>query len=122
MSLYLTVLWQLLRFHHLVHRGDFPQLYEAVRRRPPSSKSFRWSVANICRTVDIVSMLYPAHVSCLHRSAATAWILRKYGHAARLVIGVQNLPFKAHAWVEVEDTIVNDKSYVRELYAVIDRC
>jgi len=58
----------------------------------------------------------------LQRSAATACLLKKYGVAAQLVIGTQPLPFKAHAWVEVEGTVVNDKPYIREMYAVLDRC
>jgi hypothetical protein len=32
------------------------------------------------------------------------------------------MPFKAHAWVEVERQIVNDKSYMAEVYMVIERC
>ena len=34
----------------------------------------------------------------------------------------QQMPFKAHAWVEVEDRVVNDKPYTPEMYAVLDRC
>ena len=56
------------------------------------------------------------------RSAATACLLRQYGVAAKLVIGAQQMPFKAHAWVEVEDLVVNDKPYMHEMYAVLDRC
>ena len=36
--------------------------------------------------------------------------------------GVQKLPFKAHAWVEVDGRVVNDKPYMREMYTVLDRC
>jgi hypothetical protein len=39
-----------------------------------------------------------------------------------MVIGARQLPFKAHAWVEVAGLVVNDKSYVPETYAVLDRC
>jgi len=39
-----------------------------------------------------------------------------------MVIGAQKLPFKAHAWVEVNEQVVNDKPYTREMYAVLDRC
>jgi len=30
--------------------------------------------------------------------------------------------FKAHAWMEVDDRVVNDKPYVREIYTVLDVC
>jgi hypothetical protein len=39
-----------------------------------------------------------------------------------MVIGAQQLPFKAHAWVEVDGHVVNDKPYVPEMYAVLERC
>ena len=32
------------------------------------------------------------------------------------------MPFKAHAWVEVAGVVVNDKPYMPEMYAVLDRC
>ena len=40
----------------------------------------------------------------------------------RLIIGAQQMPFKAHAWVEVDGRVVNDKPYTSEIYAVLDRC
>jgi len=61
-------------------------------------------------------------VLCLQRSATAACLLKKCGLAARLVIGAQQLPFKAHAWVEVEGRVVNDKPYMEEMYSVLDRC
>jgi hypothetical protein len=48
--------------------------------------------------------------------------LRRYGIPAQMMIGVQKIPFRAHAWVEVEGRIVNDKPYMRELYVVLDHC
>jgi uncharacterized membrane protein YcgQ (UPF0703/DUF1980 family) len=59
---------------------------------------------------------------CLQRSAATACLLKQAGIAAQMVIGAQQLPFKAHAWVEVDGRVVNDKSYTPEIYVVLDRC
>ena len=41
---------------------------------------------------------------------------------AQMVIGSQQMPFRSHAWVEVEGRVVNDKPYMREMYAVLDRC
>jgi hypothetical protein len=39
-----------------------------------------------------------------------------------MMIGAQQTPFKAHAWVEVGGRVVNDKPYTSEMYAVLDRC
>jgi hypothetical protein len=51
-----------------------------------------------------------------------AYLLKSYGVPARMVIGARQMPFRAHAWVEVNGRVVNDKPYVREMYAVLDRC
>jgi hypothetical protein len=37
------------------------------------------------------------------------------------VIGTQQIPFNAHAWVEVEGRVVNDRAYMPEMYAVLER-
>jgi hypothetical protein len=41
---------------------------------------------------------------------------------ATLVLGAKQMPFKAHAWVEVHGLVVNDKPYMHEIYSVLDRC
>jgi hypothetical protein len=38
------------------------------------------------------------------------------------VLGAQQMPFKSHAWVEVDRRVVNDKPYAPEIYAELDRC
>jgi hypothetical protein len=37
------------------------------------------------------------------------------------VIGIQQIPFNAHAWVEVEGQVVNDRPYMQKMYAVLER-
>jgi hypothetical protein len=59
---------------------------------------------------------------CLQRSAAAACLLKRYGIPAQMVIGAKQMPFKAHAWVEVGGRVVNDKPYMPEIYAELDRC
>lgn len=34
----------------------------------------------------------------------------------------QRLPFASHAWVEINNVVVNDKPYVSELYRPLERC
>ena len=47
---------------------------------------------------------------------------KRQGIAAKMVIGAQQIPFKAHAWVEVDGRAVNDKSYMGEKYPVLEKC
>ena len=58
---------------------------------------------------------------CLPRSLVTACFLRNYGIAAVLVIAAQKNPFTGHAWVEVDEIVVNDEQSVKTEYDVLDR-
>jgi hypothetical protein len=104
-------------------RSKFASLYEQVRTCPVRGYSpDLGTVDRVCKAVDLACIWYWKDVLCLQRSATTALLLKKHGVRAQLVIGAQQLPFKAHAWVEVEGRIVNDKPYTGESYAVIERC
>src|SRR5579863_2378824 len=113
----------LIYFDLFLARGNFAPLYERVRRdavrkvTPPDH-----AVERICSAMDMACIWYWKEALCLQRSAATACLLRRCGIPAELVIGAQQLPFKAHAWVEVGGRVVNDKPYMHEMYSVLDRC
>jgi hypothetical protein len=79
-------------------------------------------VQQICAEMDMACIWYPKEVLCLQRSAATACLLKHYGVPAQMVIGAQQMPFRSHAWVEVEGRVVNDKPYIPEMYSVLERC
>jgi hypothetical protein len=113
----------LIRFDRYVARRNFSALYNEVRHYPirveePSLDS----VERICSSVDLACIWYWKEVFCLQRSAATTCLLKRYGVHAQMVIGTQQMPFKAHAWVEVQGRVVNDKPYTPEMYVVLDRC
>lgn len=72
--------------------------------------------------IDTACIWYRKEVLCLQRSVVTTCLLRKYGVPAQMVIGAQQVPFKAHAWVEVGQRVVNDKPYVVEMYGILSRC
>jgi hypothetical protein len=114
---------QLIHFDCYVARGDFGALYNKVRAYPVGKKVHASGVVEqICAAMDMACIWYWKEALCLQRSAATACLLRRYGAPAQLVIGAQQMPFKAHAWVEVNGQVVNDKPYMPEMYAVLDRC
>ena len=113
----------LIRFDLHLARKDFESLYNEVRKCPIRNKRASLdAVERICSALDMACIWYCKEVLCLQRSAATTCLLRKYGVSAHLVIGAQQMPFKAHAWVEVDGRVVNDKQYVNELYARLDQC
>jgi len=114
---------KLISFESCLARDDFAGLYHRVRTLPVANRTFHDSTTKqVCEAVDLACVFYWKEVLCLQRSAATTCLLRQNGVPAHLVLGAQQLPFKSHAWVEVKGEVVNDKSHVQEIYAVLDRC
>ena len=114
---------KLIHFDLYLARGNFAALYERVRNYPVKETNLPAdAVERICSAVDMACIWYWKEALCLQRSAATACLLKRYGIPAQMVIGAQQMPFKAHAWVEVDGRVVNDKPYMHEMYAVLDRC
>ena len=114
---------KLIYFDLYLARGNFAALYSEVRNYPIGTRTPEPNaIERINSAIDMACIWYWKEALCLQRSAATACLLKKYGVPAQMVIGAQQLPFKAHAWVEVDGRVVNDKPYTPEMYAVLDRC
>lgn len=114
---------KLIYFDLYLARGNFAALHDkvcdyAVTARTPEPDA----IERINSAVDMACIWYWKEALCLQRSAATACLLKKHGVPAQMVIGAQQMPFRAHAWVEVHGRVVNDKPYTPEMYAVLDRC
>jgi hypothetical protein len=90
-------------------------------RHESTSSSKRQTPVELCHAMDLACVFYPRRVLCLQRSGATTLLLRRHGHLAEMVIGAQILPFKSHAWVEIDRTVVNDKPYMLDIYRPIER-
>ena len=114
---------KLIHFDLYLVRGSFAALYDNVRNYPVAKTvEANEVVEKVCAAVDMACIWYWKEVLCLQRSSATACLLKRYGVPAQMMIGAQQMPFRAHAWVEVDGRVVNDKPYMREMYAVLDRC
>jgi hypothetical protein len=121
--LMLKAYFNLIHFDVYLLRGNFAALYGKVRNYPVRACTpTPDAIGRINYAIDMACIWYWKEALCLQRSAATACLLKKYGVPAQLVIGAQQMPFKAHAWVEVAGRVVNDKPYTPEMYAVLDRC
>jgi Transglutaminase-like superfamily len=114
---------KLIYFDFYLARENFAALHQKVRTYPiDKSPALPDVTEKICAAVDMACIWYWKEVLCLQRSAATACLLKRYGVPAQMMIGAQQMPFRAHAWVEVDARVVNDKPYVKEMYSVLDRC
>ena len=100
----------------------FRKLHGSVKRAEVSPAGNAPGVRAVLRAVDLASVLYFKPVRCLQRSAAAVLLLRRCGTEAELVIGVQQRPPRAHAWVEIDGAVVNDRAHIARAFAVIERC
>src|SRR6266481_4563038 len=82
------------------------------KQKKPSGET----TGQICCAVQRACVWYPKRALCLQRSAVTACLLKSCGLPAQMVVGIRDMPFMAHAWVEVNDAVVNDWPGVRRFY------
>jgi hypothetical protein len=114
---------ELMHWERYLKSDDFAGLYDRVRRtRVADCKPSEEDAIRICSAVNWACAWYWKQVQCLQRSAALSCLLRRHGFAARLVIGAQQIPFRAHAWVELNHQVINDKIDRIESYRVLERC
>ena len=122
-SILLRCYIELVVFDVLLWTKNFQRVYNKVRNCPVAPDvNTTITTGKLCRSMDLACVFYWKKVLCLQRSAATARLLRRYGIPASLIIGAKQMPFRAHAWVELDGSVVNDKAYVRDIYLVLDRC
>jgi len=121
--LFFRALLLLLAYDILRSICRFQTIYSMVRGWKVNRGTVGQSIIDrVCMAVNYACVWYPKQALCLQRSFVTTYLLRKHGVAAQVVLGAQKLPFKAHAWVEVDGRAINERSNVQETYAVWDRC
>ena len=123
MILFFQALFMLLAYDILNALCRFQTIHSTVRGWSVSRQTVGQSIIDqVCTAVNYACVWYPKQALCLQRSFVTTYLLRKHGVAAQMVLGAQKLPFKAHAWVEVEGRAINERSNVQATYAVWDKC
>lgn len=123
MILFLQAMFMLLAYDGLTTFFRFQTLYSMVKGWKVTDEPVRSDVVDrVCTAVNYACVWYPKQALCLQRSFITTYLLRKHGIRADMVLGAQKLPFKAHAWVEVDGRAINERSNVQATYAIWDRC
>jgi hypothetical protein len=108
----------LVAFDLILSLTSFQFLCSCVKTWPIRRKTREASdvIAMVCSSVQRACVWYPKRSLCLQRTAVTTCLLRIYGVAALMMVGVRPIPFLAHAWVEVGDSVVNDWPGVKNFY------
>jgi len=114
----------LLAYDLLLPSQKFAKVHKTVRDWPVKRKEARpETIQRVCDAVNHALMWYPKRVMCLQRSAVTTCLLRNQGVSARMILGAQKYPFRAHAWVEVDGRPVNEtNSDVQLKYGIWEKC
>lgn len=71
------------------------------------------AIQELSDSVDLACALYPKKIYCLGWASTFTLLALKRGISANLVVGVQAIPFYAHAWAEVDGKVINDDERVR---------
>ncbi len=126
-SLFLIVEGFIGLLHHdrYMRRHSFADLCDRLRSTALEKSSDRPSTNHLeplATSVALACLFYPKQVLCLQRASVLCQMLRKRGVHAQFVVGIQQNPFRAHAWVEVDRIIINDTLPVRESFQVIEVC
>jgi hypothetical protein len=89
-----------------------------VSRRADSSAGASRRVSEVARVVAMAARHSPGDHTCLHRSMALWWMLRRRGFDSRLMMGVRkgDAAFEAHAWVNHAGVVLNDDPAVADRY------
>ncbi len=121
--LMLKAVLALFAFDVLRFGNSFPRIYSFVKAWPLAQRSAPHdAIRRVCNAVNYACVLYPKRVLCLQRSFVTTCLARSCGVAAQMVMGAQKVPFKAHAWTEVNGQPINERKDVQSIYALWERC
>lgn len=110
-----------------VRRKGFPWIASKIKNKRKTINGIDDFVKNesdeIINTsineVSSVFYLLGASSNCLTYSFCLVQRLLENGIDAKLVVGVRTRPFFSHAWVEVNNVVINDDVFLREKLAVI---
>lgn len=113
----------LMVFDLLLLGGDFTTVHRVVHKWAlKGNRGGTDPTEQVCKAVNHACIWYPKRALCLQRAAVTTCLLRSCGVPAQMVIGANKLPFRAHAWVEVDGLVINERIDVRDVYRIWDRC
>lgn len=115
----LTMMWLVPALHVAVRVFDYRRTRAWLDR---SSAQAAERTANSINALRLATSRVQVHSwlpgNCLSRSLALWWLLRRRGYAPELRLGVSMAggTFAAHAWVELDGRVLNDRQDVATRY------
>ena len=112
-----------------LHLMNFQRLRALLLRvsRPPApsmhNDSAKAQAAVTSRLVQAAASRTPFKTACLVRSTTLWYLLRRQGIDSEIRIGVNREEgvFHAHAWVEIDGMVLNDRDDIHQHYVPFDQ-
>jgi hypothetical protein len=119
----LAAFWRLFAFDILLRTRGFEALVKKVESWPISEPQTTDPEVcrRVCAAVNRAQMYFPKKAMCLQHSAVVTCLLRRNGVPAQMVLAAREFPPRAHAWVDVAGTVVNDSQQVKTRYRELRR-
>jgi len=111
-----------------LHLMNFQRLRSMLERFSPVPPDVCGDAAlkqasGTARLIHAAAFRMPFNITCLVRSVTLWWFLRRQGIPSEIRIGVnqQNGEFQAHAWVEINGMVLNDRHDIHDQYSPFDQ-
>jgi hypothetical protein len=92
----------------IIKLRGFYTLVEIIRHTKTHKASQKHDIYDLVVALNKACSFFPVKVKCLEWAAALYFLAKKNGLDCQFTIGVQNYPFRAHAWVEHQNKIIGD--------------
>ncbi len=96
----------------LVKRRGFYHLVNAVKKAGKKKKLYheptQEEISYLATVLNHACFYFPYKTKCLEWAATLTLLALEKGWKCNLVVGIQNTPFMAHAWVEASGVVVAD--------------
>lgn len=122
MILVCAFLTRLLGYNRFMRTHGLIDLKHRIKILPCGAPTHPRPKEEILEALDIACALYPVRVMCLQRSTVLVATLRHFGYSAQLCIGVQTSPFRAHAWVSLDNEPIHDTLTNKGAFIVMEVC
>ncbi|WP_303863501.1 lasso peptide biosynthesis B2 protein [Alkalibaculum bacchi] len=77
-------------------------------------------IFKLLETIEKACVFYPRNAKCIHKAFISYRYLRKkYGIQVKLIIGVSNFPFGAHAWIKQNEHDIGEYDTEIDNYTII---
>jgi hypothetical protein len=105
-QIFTALAFQLRAVLQMRRRGFAEVVLERQRRSRTAGRSR--AASEIISAHYASNLILAPHQRCLIKSIGLFDMLELAGHYPRLILGVRDYPFVAHAWVQLEDIVVGD--------------